>query len=486
MNRIYRIVTSIAILLFLALPMFSQGSCNITFKKSWKSSSWSLTNGKLQGLKIETRGDIKFNKDFTDIISISDGGYLKIGMVSFGMRRKLLVKSENNRLIYSYYEGRREIPFEPKGKEWMRDVLPSVIRSTGLGAEQRVKQAYTENGIKGFLEEYEATDSDYNKSQLIKYLLSNHDLTNQELNTLLQYYPYRIDSDYELAQTLKRYNSLFLRTPELSANFFLALKEVSSDYESSQILKRVLKNNEMDDETFVLFLGAMEDISSDYEKSNIIKLAITERQINKKQMQKLLDEIDDVSSDYEKCNIIKLLIRKNQYSPENLTDILHLTESISSDYEKTQIINTLLRNQMIDTNNLQSFTDLLEEVSSDYSYKEILKDMMDYRKLGASRFDYLLRASDRISSSYDLSQFYKSLLRERDLTTEQQLQLIRKSQNISSNYELSQFLLEATQTLDMEDEDIRQEIIKAADNISSEYDYGKVMKAINAHTKKWD
>lgn len=438
-----------------------------------KNNNWRVEN-----IKISTNGDIEFNEDYTDVKAMSDDAYIKISMVSFGMKRKLYIRSDEGRINYRYFEGSREVDFEPKGRAWMKKMLPDIVRNSGLDLENRVNKIYKKSGVTGFLSELQETDSDYYRSRMVKYLLKNNRLDKSELQNLLREFPYRISSDYELSQIYKKYNPLFIQDPEISTEFFNSLDEISSNYELSQVLKSVYKLNELNEDNFTHFIEAMGDISSSYEKSNLMKMALADDKLTEAQLNKVLSEVEELSSTYEKSQIIKSIIKDEGLSTGNVDKIIELTESISSDYEMGQIINSMIREEMISNSNLNEFTELLGNISSDYTYKGILDRLIEYEPLGEDRFDFLLKASDDISSSYELSKFYKSLLVKGNLTKKQQLTLIAKSENISSNYELASFLLTATQQMDLDDKEIKDALIKATQEVSSEYEYGKVMKAI--------
>lgn len=443
-----------------------------------RSSSWNL-----EKLKISTNGELTFNDSYTDVLSVSEDGYLKISMVSFGMKRKLYVRSDDGRVVYRYFEGNKEINFEPKGREWMKEVLPDVIRNSGIDLENRVNKVYQKKGVTGFLNELEETDSDYYRSRMVNYLLKNNELKKSELQSLLREFPYRIDSDYELSQIYKKHNPAFMVDLELSTEFFNSLAELSSDYELSQVLKSVYKLNDLDNGKFSLFIGAFDEISSDYEKSNLMKLALNDDKLTNQQLKEVLAQVEDLSSDYEKSQIIKSLLRGNGLSSENINEIMELTHSISSDYEMTQIVNSIINAGMLSKSNLEVFNELVEEISSDYSYTEVLKELIEYDKLGTERFDFLLKASDNISSDYELSRFYHALLNQHELTVDQQLELISRAENISSSYELAKFLTEASKKMDLDNEKIYEALLNATQEISSEHEYGRVMKIIYSHRK---
>jgi len=480
MKTLLKITSLLALLMaFTATPVEASIVNSDKENVSRERSDW-----KAENIKISTHGEIEFNDDYTDVISISDDGYLKISMVSFGMKRKLYFRSNDGQLDRLYYEGRKQVDFEPEGRAWMEEVLPKVVRNSGLDLKNRVNKMYKKGGIDAFLNELNQTDSDYFKSRMVHYLLDNNNLEKNEKQKLLKEFPAQIDSDYELSQIFKKHNSLFIDDSILSQEFFNSLNVVSSDYELSQILNSVFKKNELNDTNFEFFISAMDNIDSDYEKANLIKLAISEGENSNIKLDLILNEVNDIDSDYEKGIIIKSVINGELFDLGNIDKIIEISQNISSDYENTKIMKNMIKHEMITPQNKDKFKEMMNDISSDYSYKEILMDFMEYDKLGEESFDFLMDASEKISSSYELSQLYKMMLNKEDLSTAQQIKLIENAENISSSYEYSSFLLEATRKLDMDNEKIQNALIDATQKIDSEYDYGKIMKAIYSHKRE--
>ena len=73
--------------------------------------------------------------------------------------------------------------------------------------------------------------------------------------------------------------------------------------------------------------------------------------------------------------------------------------------------------------------------------------------------------------------------RQHELTVDQQLELISRAENISSSYELAKFLTEASKKMDLDNEKIYEALLNATQEISSEHEYGRVMKIIYSHRK---
>ncbi len=229
----------IIILFALTLPISLNQSFANKFVSKKEIANRERSSWRAENLKISSHGEIEFNNDYTDILNISDDGYLKISMVSFGMKRKIYFRSNNGKLDRIYYEGSKKVAFEPKGRKWLKEILPQVVRNSGLDLKNRVNKIYNKTGVDGFLKELKATDSDYFKSRMVHYLLDNNKLKKGEKEKLLKEFPSNIDSDYELSQIFKAHNSIFIDDSLLSKKFFNSLSQVSSDYDLSQILSSV-------------------------------------------------------------------------------------------------------------------------------------------------------------------------------------------------------------------------------------------------------
>ena len=158
-------INVILLLLIVALPATSQNETSSsksysisagTGKTVYRTSS----NGFWNEFELETRGVIEVTDDDRDIKSISSGGYFELSKITFGNRRTIEIHESNGELIKKYYEGRKEISYDPSGKEWLADVLPDVLRSTGVAAKSRVNRIYRRDGVQGVISEMEKMRSE--------------------------------------------------------------------------------------------------------------------------------------------------------------------------------------------------------------------------------------------------------------------------------------------------------------------------------------
>src|SRR5690349_10767243 len=133
----------------------SQVQINDGKNYKWKSSSMG------QEFSIELRGKIEVTDDDKDIKTITSDGYLEISKPTFGSKRTIIIEAIGNKVKKEYYEGRTLVSWDEKGRAWLGEILPEIVRSTGISAESRVNRYYKQGGTTAVLEEIKRIDSDY-------------------------------------------------------------------------------------------------------------------------------------------------------------------------------------------------------------------------------------------------------------------------------------------------------------------------------------
>ena len=197
----------------------------------------SRRSGVMNSFNIEYKGDIEVTDDDRDIKSISSGGYFEVSKTTFGSKRSIVIESRSGGLRKQYFEGRKELEWEPNGREWLAEILPDIVRSTGIASESRVNRYYQKGGVDAVLDEISRLDSDYVKAIYAKKLLAKKGLSNNDLAAAVKEFGDEIDSDYYLSQILKENSDLFLRNDQLAEAYLGAVKNIGSDHYSSSILK---------------------------------------------------------------------------------------------------------------------------------------------------------------------------------------------------------------------------------------------------------
>ncbi|MFC2138097.1 hypothetical protein ACFLTE_07990 [Bacteroidota bacterium] len=305
------------------------------------------------GYEIKYKGKIVVTDDDKDIKSISPGGYLHIEKMAFGNERSIKIESDvNGNLTNKYYEGNNEIPFDTKGKEWLAEILIDIIRSSGVGAEERVERIYKQKGINALIEEIEAISSSYSRETKVMFieiemyhhsnksvrnlyyqiLINEIQLTNDDLSELIPYLS-SIRSNSTKGTLVRE----ILYKYSLSVENLVKLLEVTQtlDYNTERgSVLRVL-NPKLPDHARVtdIYFEIINNMEINSEKGNVIKhLLNTKSDLSKSTYYKMLESISNFSSEREKG---ALLIRLAKILPEDkglMDEFYNIVDNMDEDY----------------------------------------------------------------------------------------------------------------------------------------------------------
>lgn len=468
------------------------------------------SNTGVTSTELEYRGKILFNEDETDVTYISPGGFLKFSKKSFGNRRTVELEGEANGVIKrTYREGSKKMPFEPDGRKWMASVLPEIIRTTGIGAEERVKKFYTKGGLTAVLNEIDELPSDYVQSKYYSATLQLDGLSNAEVRQTLDHAGDELSSSYEQSKLLRNNSDKFstseanmaaalkyvedisssyeqskiyihfLTKEDLSeANKSLVIKgvqEISSSYEQSKVLTAVLKDD-LSAENVELVIAEIPNISSSYEQSKVLVYLAKNQEMEAVDFDVLLKAVASISSSYEQGKTLRAVVESRELDSEQIIQVTKASGYISSDYEQSKFIQSLINKQDLDKEVIDAILEATDKISSSYEKTKILKMIAESDNFGSENFSTFLKYATKISSSYDQSRVLAILTQMDDLSDQHQLELIEAIGNISSRYERSKLLIGFAPNLS-DSSEVREAFLTEAKTLS-DTDFGKVMRAI--------
>jgi hypothetical protein len=361
--------------------------------------------------EISYEGTITFTDDEKDIKSISPGGYFKVSKTTFGNRRAIHIESgSNGELKRTYYVGKNQEPYEPEGREWLADMLPELIASTGIGAEDRVKRIYAKRGTSGVLEAIEDMESDYVKGIYFKYLLAQNNLKDNDLKTIITRLGEEVNSDYEKSKLLQQVSGTYLQNSGTATAYIAAISEMSSDYEKAKVLSHILNQGKLTDDNFSKVLDAVNDISSDYEKAKILSQLLNKQNLPAAHFKQALQVVDDISSDYEKAKVLSRLLANTKVMNDNFNDLFQVIGEMSSDYEKAKVLSDLFsKSSMKEAQYIVAF-EVISDMSSDYEKSKLMQQIS--RSMPKDKgvvMDAYKKAAKSISSDYEYRKVMASI-----------------------------------------------------------------------------
>ncbi|PLX11246.1 MAG: hypothetical protein C0597_15305, partial [Marinilabiliales bacterium] len=244
--------------------------------------------------EIEYRGKITVSDNDKDVTAIEPNGYLKITKSSFGNSRTIEIESDKQgKLTKKFYDGRKEIAFQPDGQRWLEEILIDVIHKTGIGGKDRILRIYNKGGVNAVLDEVEDFERNSGYSY---YKTTNHALFYFES---IEYDGY--NAKYLYYKTLV--NDIKLSKEEV-VKVLKAINEISSNSTKGTLLREILNKYELDSYSMEKFLDAVETLSYNTERGNTLRAFLKKYPLDHENSREFFDVIGGMSINSEKCNVI--------------------------------------------------------------------------------------------------------------------------------------------------------------------------------------
>ncbi|OHX63820.1 hypothetical protein [Flammeovirga pacifica] len=392
--------------------------------------------------RVDYEGDIALNEDENDIIKISEGGKFVVEKRTFGNLRKLVIQpSSNGDLIYKYYEGNKLMPFKPDGENWLKDVLPEVIKTNAIAAEDRINRQMKKGGVSSTLKYISSLDSDVAKVAFYRILLNHKKIKNSDIVSITDNVVKNISSSSSLEKYFKSTFATYYNKKLLSS-YFNGISKISSSSSKEQCLIYVVSRKEFQNnlskedmkewvdcyisitssfskrKVFANTLGngifqfypadlerMMQSISSSFDKRNSIEEAFKAKYVNRwsdEQVVRLIEQTSSISSSFDHSQTMEAIAEEwDNLSLAAQMAFLESCSHISSSFDLRKALAFYGKANIEDKAVKKAYYEAVKNISSDFDMKSTLSNSI--HNPGFNEFDvpYFLEASQGISSSFD-------------------------------------------------------------------------------------
>lgn len=482
MNQLSKIFAALVLKVILFFFLLNGSSVNaqrkstsINVSDNGKTSISVKNNGFGNNFQVEFKGDITLSNDDTDVIAISDEGYMEIKKSAFGNRRRVFIESNSSgQLTKKYYVGGSERNFDSEGRKWMAEILLEVVRTTTLGSEQRVNRIYKQGGTYGVLKEVDFIGSNYVKARYIKLLLKK-DLKNADLISILNVIGDDIDSDHHRADILKNNTSKFLATEASTSAYIEATAEIDSDHHKAEVLKRSIKDGSLKGNQMNSLFTIAKDIDSDYHKSSVLLTVLRNSSLNTANMKLLISTANGIDSDHHKSEVLRSALNSDGLSDSSFHTLLSSLDDMSSDHHKGNVLSKLLQKDL-DPSSLSHVLKQVGHMDSDSHKANVLKSVVR-KELSDESIEVLLDVLEHMSSDSHKAGIFKQMARKTYSDT-QFTKILWTIKDIGSDYHKAESLLAFSRMVSQKEATVKETYRSVCKSISSDSHYRKAINAV--------
>lgn len=344
------------------VPHFAEATVNDAARNKEGDSREHFYKSKdsFSAYEIEYKGKITVSDDDKNITAIEPDGYLKITKSSFGNTRKIEIESDKQgNLTKKYFDGRKEITFQPEGQKWLEEILIDVIHKTGIGGKERILRIYNKGGVNAVLNEIDEFERNSGYSY---YKSTNHALF------YFESVEYRgFNTKYLYYKTLV--NDINLNKEEL-IKVLKAIPDISSNSTKGTLLREILSKHELDSYSMEKFLDAVETLSYNTERGNTLRAFIKKYPVNAENSREFFDVIESMSINSEKGNVLKPLLASQKMDKRILSDFIEAVDDFSSNSERAALFRLLVPHVIGDEDLTAQLVMEVKDLSSSYHLLE--------------------------------------------------------------------------------------------------------------------
>lgn len=263
-------------------------------------------------LSVTIRGDVRFNDDYTDVVSVADGSFFGIKEKRDGTARQIEISRQGNGDLqrrYTVQGGARE--YDGEARSQLTRMLAAALRN-GFDIEARARRLLRERGAGAVLNEATQARSDYAKKVWLTTLTEADNLDSDLQRRLMNLVATQMSSDYERAEVLIRTARFNYGEKALRSAFTEVIEKMTSDYERGRVLKSLLKQRKDQPELLLLAVKSAAIFSSDYEKAQLLIQTSKTSPTDATLRSALVDAAQTINSDYERGRVLAVLFDKRE------------------------------------------------------------------------------------------------------------------------------------------------------------------------------
>ena len=366
----------------------TNASCSsVSLKRTGKSTSVSsssddddksfqyISSSAGRCVQVAVWGQIDFTPDEREVQRVSRDGRLYIRERRPNTDREVEVTAgDDDAPRYVYRVDGERASFDDDGRAWLGDLLPEILRESGLNARARVARLRRGGGVSAVLADISRTESTSAKRAAFDALLQQGNLSDDDLTKIARQAGEDLSSsDGELAGVLTQLGKMGRGSSTMAEAFGNAVEHMSSDGEKRELLQQYATKG--DREMLCVAGRQAKTISSDGEKSEFLRATVNSYLSGDDEtLRKMFfDVVGTISSDGERHEVLNSALPYAQ-RPAVLLAVLESAKDISSDGEKSELLVTILRKKLITTPALKEvFMKVTRSLSSDAEYRRVME-----------------------------------------------------------------------------------------------------------------
>jgi len=375
---------------------FANASTSIHVDDDRQKVTIKLEGGRCR-IDFRMEGIAKFNDDFTDLVSLSPGGFFRVDITDDGERRQLEITPGPNGLERTWRVNGREQPFDAAARAWLGTFLIELDRRTAVAVDQRLPILLKKGGVSAVLAETGQMPSDYARNVYYSKLATATHLSSADVVRVLDQAASLKTGDYYSAELLKNLDA-HPDDDQVQAAMFRTIQAMGSDYYRAESVRQALGSGPVGAREVDFLIGVIQHMESDYYKAEILKQMPS--RIEPAQRKRLAMLARDIKEDSYAYEFVKALAANTDAAKGEARALIDAAATIESDYYLSESVSAILANTTLTDADLLAIVKTVAPLKSDYYRSEMLRHVLAHRAVTEPVRKAALDATEGMSSYY--------------------------------------------------------------------------------------
>ena len=393
------------ILAILIPPVQAQNNSHINMTVNGKHTYQVNKDG--YDLEFEMKGDIEFNDTDTDVVSISRGGYLEMSEKTSRTRHQLRIEGlSGGRLEYRYKLNGRKTDFARVDRDWYEDMLITMIRETGAGAEQRTARILKNDSVEGVFDEIHLIESSGSRMKYMTHLFDQAKLNDAQLQRAAKM-AREIPSSGDRSRFLTGSAAQFLESDEATPYFFDAVESIPSSGDKTRVLSSLVDNDLLQDrESYLEAIRVAKSIPSSGDRSRFL---MTAADLYIEEASDLYFEaVGSIPSSGDKTRVLMKLVEKDALTNnDSYDDAMEIAKGIPSSGDRARFLMAAAKTYHGGARG--AYFNAVSSLPSSGDHARVLINLADNVTLDRASMISFLKSARGISSSGDKTRVLTSV-----------------------------------------------------------------------------
>jgi hypothetical protein len=324
-------------------------------------------------LAVRADGNVDIAPDASGVIAVGDGDYLDVRETRGDKQRRVRFSGVDGEIEKKFWIAGEEQTWGADADAFVAEVMPVLLRETGINTEERIAWLLANRGHTGVLDEIDLIRSDFaQRIHTIEYAKSGP-IAAPDFTRLMQSAERNMGSDFDLRTALMEVRAAQNPTGENLVALISAGKSIGSDFDARVLLGTIGAGALDTPEAGTAYLDVAATIGSDFDSRHALAPIVANDAVADEIVARALDLAGtDIGSDFDLRVLLGEAAARVGASDLLARAYVNATRTIGSDFDHKLALVALADRAELTSMGWQALLESARDIGGDFECSTLL------------------------------------------------------------------------------------------------------------------